>query len=278
MILTRRATLLGSAFFLSGIASFEALFAPTKKLWERWLTFNDNSSAKIDHGEWNAFLETYLTQDDEGLNRMAYPHVSEEDKARLERYVESLTSLPISRYSRNEQLAYWINLYNALTVAVVLDHLPVESIRDIDISPGLFGDGPWDKKLAEVEGEEISLNDIEHRILRPIWNDPRIHYAVNCASVGCPNLQLLAFEGDTAEAMLEQAAREFVNSPRATWLTRKGLAVSSIYVWFSEDFGKTDKAIIEHLGQYAEGPTAARLEGVTEIVDHDYDWRLNMGG
>ena len=104
--------------------------------------------------------------------------------------------------SRDEQLAYWINLYNALTVKVILDHYPVKSILDIDISPGWFSIGPWGKKLVAVEGVEISLDDIEHRILRPIWRDPRIHYALNCAAVGCPNLLREAFTGATAEVLL----------------------------------------------------------------------------
>ena len=275
MTMTRRAALVFSAFFLSGISSFETLFAPRMQLWEKWLPFNDHSGAKVDHSAWDEFLARYVSTDEEGLNRVAYAAVSAEDGAALKRYIEGLASLPIRRYSRKEQLAYWINLYNALTVSLVLEYQPVESIRDIDISPGLFGNGPWDKPLVEVEGEPLTLNQIEHRILRPIWKDPRIHYAVNCAAVGCPNLQRRAFQASTVEAMLDSAAREFVNSPNATWLTRQGLAVSSIYVWFSEDFGKTDRAILEHLRIFADGPAKARLMGVEEIVDHGYDWRLN---
>jgi len=275
MNITQRVALLSSAFLLGGIASFEALFAPSKKLWDVWLPFNDNSSAKIDHGVWEDFLQRYLSRDREGINRVAYDRVTAADKARLDSYIAGLASVPIRRYSRTQQLAYWINLYNALTVDLVIEHLPVDSIRDIDISPGLFGDGPWDKKLIEVEGESLSLNDIEHRILRPIWQDPRLHYALNCAAVGCPNLQAHAFQAATADAMLEQAARDFVNSDRASWTTPDGLAVSSIYVWYAEDFGKTDRAILDHMRRFAEGPARKRLEGVVEIAGHGYDWRLN---
>jgi hypothetical protein len=98
-----------------------------------------------------------------------------------------LTALEISGYSRPEQFAYWFNLCNALTIQVVLDHYPVESIRDIDVSPGQFADGPWKKESVTVQAEKVSLDDIEHLILRAIWIDQRIHYAVNCASVGCPD-------------------------------------------------------------------------------------------
>lgn len=276
MVMTRRIALLFAVFFLSGISSFDALFAPSKKLWDIWLPYNDNSSSKIDHSVWEAFLQRYVSRDAEGVNRVAYNKVSDADKALLDGYIATLSSVPIRRYSKNEQLAFWVNLYNALTVDVVIEHLPIDTIRDIDISPGLFGDGPWDKKLIDVEGEAISLNDIEHRILRPIWGDPRLHYVLNCASVGCPNLPAHAIQAGDADAMLDQAARDYVNAARATWTTPEGLGVSSLYVWYAEDFGKNDQGIIEHLLPYAEGPTRTRLEGAEEIVEHDYDWRLNQ--
>ena len=98
---------------------------------------------------------------------------------------------------------------------VVLDHYPVDGIRDIDISPGLFAGGPWDKKLVEIEGDDVSLNDIEHRILRPIWRDPCIHYAVNCASIGCSNLRPTAFTAANAERCLRQPRRPTSITPVA---------------------------------------------------------------
>ena len=120
-------------------------------------------------------------------------------------YLKNLQSLPISSYNRVEQKAYWINLYNGLTVDLVLSRLPLESIRDVNISPGLFVRGPWGAKLLTVEEERLSLDDIEHRILRPIWKDNRVHYAVNCASLGCPNLQPDAFTSANTEALLATA-------------------------------------------------------------------------
>ena len=234
-LLVRVPILLLLAFSIGGIASFEALFAPTKQIWMKWTANDYFSEVRIDHSAWDKLLSRYLSNDGLGLNRFGYHRVAEEDKAHLERYVSGLQSVPISRYNKSEQLAYWINLYNAVTVKVILDHYPVESIQDIDISPGLFGRGPWGKKLLTIEGEDVTLNDIEHRILRPIWDDPRIHYAVNCASVGCPNLQLKAFTGKKSEEMLEAAAREFINSGRAAWFSDGELVVSSIYAWFQGD-------------------------------------------
>lgn len=157
----------------------------------------------------------------------------------------------------------------------MLDNVPVRSIRDIDISPGLFGDGPWGKKLATVEGVGLSLNAIEHRILRPIWRDPRIHYAVNCASIGCPNLQLHAFTADSLDQLLDKAAHDYVNHPRGCRIENGKLVVSSIYVWFQQDFGGNDQAVIGHLELYAESELKAKLLNATRIGAHQYDWQLN---
>ncbi|MDP6709716.1 MAG: DUF547 domain-containing protein, partial [Alphaproteobacteria bacterium] len=140
---------------------------------------------------------------------------------------------------------------------------------------GLFAIGPWDKKLFRVAGVALSLNDVEHRILRPIWRDPRIHYAVNCAALGCPNLQGEAFTGANTERLLEAAARAFVNHPRGVMVKGERLVVSSVYVWFQEDFEGTDTGVIRHLKRYAEPPLEAALDGVERIEDHAYDWRLN---
>ena len=151
----------------------------------------------------------------------------------------------------------------------------VKSIRDIDISPGLFSDGPWGKKLVSVEGEDISLDDIEHRILRPVWKDPRVHYGVNCASIGCPNLQPEAFTAENSDELLDKGAREFVNSPRGARIENGKLTVSSIYVWFKSDFGGTDAGVIDHLKKYAQPGLRTQLEKIDRISDNQYDWTLN---
>jgi hypothetical protein len=184
-----------------------------------------------------------------------------------------MAQINISNYNRDVQRAYWINLYNALTVREVLRFYPVASIRDI--SSGFFSFGPWDKELIEVEGEQLTLNDIEHRILRPIWRDARIHYALNCASLGCPNLQLQVFSADNTDAMLDKAAREFINHPRGARVIDGKLQVSSIYVWFIADFGGDDAGVIRHLQQYADSALARALKDIRRIDNDAYDWRLN---
>ena len=183
--------------------------------------------------------------------------------------------MPISTYNRSEQKAYWINLYNALTVDLILSRFPVASIRDINISPGLFARGPWGAKLVTIEGERLSLDDIEHRILRPIWSDRRVHYALNCASLGCPNLQPSAYTSDNSEALLEKGAREFINHPRGVAIQEGKLRVSSLYIWFQEDFGRGAADLMAHWQEYAEPRLAEALAEYQGGLAHDYDWRLN---
>ena len=260
---------------LTGFFWFESLFALKSELWPRWEKHDPQSTATIDHAAWDSILKSYVRPGPDGVNRFAYSRVSAADMKNLDTYIDRLAALPISTFNRQEQFAYWINLYNALTIQVVAIHYPVGSIREIDLKDGSSNDGPWEPKILEIEGEKISLNDIEHRILRPIWQDPRIHYAVNCASIGCPNLRRDAYVGETVNRVLESAARDFVNNSRAVSFDAGDLIVSSIYIWFRPDFGGSDDGILSHLRRYA-GPTLkAKLAQIESIADHRYDWGLN---
>ena len=248
---------------------------PKADLWPRWADHDPGSTARINHSKWRRFLLRYIVIGEDGVNRVRYGAVSESDRDNIDGYVESLAALTIADYNRAEQYATWINLYNALTMQVVLDHYPVASMMDISISPGLFTFGPWGKKLIAMDGEELSLDDIEHRILRPIWRDPRIHYAVNCAAIGCPNLRRSPFSGANVEPLLTIAAKDYINHPRGADIRDGELYVSSLYNWYAEDFGGSDAAIIEHLRDFARPRLTAALKGIDEISGSDYDWALN---
>jgi len=254
-------------------SSSNLLAAPKADLWERWTAHNPASSNSIDHKQWSELLRRYLYVGEDAIHRFAYDKVGKDDRESLDRYIERLAETGISDYKREVQRAYWINLYNALTVREVLRFFPIDSIRDI--SSGFFSAGPWKKKLLVVEGQDLTLNDIEHRILRPIWRDPRIHYAVNCASLGCPNLPVTAFTEDNTDAMLERAAREFINHPRAVAVIDGELQVSSIYEWFKADFGDNDAGVIGHLEQYANIKLARELSSISRIESDQYDWHIN---
>lgn len=243
--------------------------------WEDWAQSNPQDIRVIDHGEWTALLKKYVKPGRAGLNTFAYGKVTAGDKAALQDYIGSLEAIEVTGYNKNEQLAYWINLYNAVTIRVVLDHYPVKTIRDIDIS-GFLKNGPWQKELVTVEDTPLTLDDIEHAILRPIWKDPRIHYGVNCASVGCPNLQTSAFTGKTASAQLDAGARSYVNSTRGIEISQRGnVSVSSIYSWFAHDFGNSEDGVMQHLLKFANPDLAEKLTRAGRISDTHYDWSLN---
>jgi hypothetical protein len=181
--------------------------------------------------------------------------------------------------ARAEAFAYWGNLYNAVTLKVVLDRYPVDSIRDIKsdswFDPRAYT-GPWRQLRVTVEGRRLSLDDIEHEIMRPTFKDPRVHYVVNCASDGCPNLLDRAWRAATLEADMEAAARAFVNHPRGVAVLPDGtLRVSSIYRWFIADFGGNDAGLLAHFRQYAQGDLARHLAGTPRIAQDSYDWSLN---
>lgn len=260
------------------LATGTAAAAPTAELWARWQAHDPGADRTINHSNWGAFLDRYRSIGNEGIARLDYAAVTAKDRQDLQRYIQQLTALPISDFDRDEQLAYWLNLYNAVTVEVVLDHYPVETIRDIDISPGWFSDGPWGAELLTVEDQALTLNDIEHRILRPIWQDPRVHYGLNCASLGCPNLPAEPFTGDRVDRQLDRAARAYVNDPRGAAFEGGKLIVSSIYHWFQADFGGSEAGVIEHLRAFAEPRLRQRLADRQGYDDHRYDWSLNAPG
>ena len=250
--------------------------APKKDLWPRWQVNDPLATKTINHKYWGDFLHKYLHRNAAGINLVAYQKVTPADKQQLKSYLQQQQAIKIDQYNRNVQAAYWIDLYNAETVYLVLQHYPVKSILKIDISPGFFSRGPWGKKLITVEGEKLSLNDIEHRILRPIWNDPRIHYALNCASISCPNLQDVPFTGNNLNFLLNKGARSYINSPRGVLLRGNELVLSDIYEWYRADFGNSDVDVINHLRLYAKPQLAKALAKVQRIADYHYDWALNQ--
>jgi hypothetical protein len=261
-----------TAFLLLFLPRF-AHAAPAADLWPEWLTQDPTSTAVIDHIVWTSFLARYVRMSADGINRVAYGQVPPAGLTALRADVARLEAVRIDDYARPEQRAYWMDLYNEETVALVLSHYPVASIRDID--GGLFRHGPWDEKVLQVEGRPLSLNDIEHRILRPIWHDPLTHYGLNCASLGCPNMMTQAFTGANVAAMLAANARDYVNDPAHVSVAADGVEVSSIYVWYQADFGGTDQGVIDHLRQYAAPALRTKLAAVHAIAGHQYDWDLN---
>jgi len=259
---------------LSMLAGSLATSAHAGELAERFAAHDPRSERSIDHSAWDAMLKDYVEADGH-LNRVDYAAWKRESRDALLSYIARMEQFDVASLTRAEQYAYWVNLYNAVTVALILKHYPVDTIRDIDISPGFFSNGPWGAKLVEIGGVKLSLDNIEHDILRVNWDDPRVHYAVNCASVGCPNLARDAYTGDKLDAQLDAAARAYIASPRGLRFDGGRATASKIYSWYDEDFGNSEAGVIAHMRRHAQGETAERLAGLSSIDNYEYDWGLN---
>ncbi len=236
------------------------------------------SNETLDHSAWDQLLKSYVEAGTDGINRVAYAKFKANGVPALQTYIRSLESRDPSKLDRNEAFAFWTNLYNAKTIELVLNAYPVRSIKDINLGGGLLAavtGGPWKAKTLKVRGIDLSLDDIEHGLLRPTFKDPRVHYAVNCASISCPNLATEAFTGATLDAQLNAGARAYINHPRGVRVDGQEVTASSIYDWFQKDFGGTDQGVLAHIALYANDALKPKLKGITGIADYGYDWSLN---
>ena len=222
-----------------------------------------------------AVLERRISRGAGGLNLFDYGGAKAAGEgAIIKAYTDHLASQNPDTLSENDQIAYWANLYNALTVNLILDNYPVKSIRKI--KAGAFSIGPWKRDEVTVNGKVLSLNDIEHEILRKNYANPAlVHYMVNCASIGCPNLRDKLWNGATLDADRDAAARDFINSPRGVKINGNKLKASSIYDWFKSDFGGSKTSTLAHFRKYAGPELRAALDAGAKIDGYGYDWDLN---
>jgi len=257
-------------------AKLEKRFAPERaNRWRQWKRHDPESDEVIAHNRWDEFLSEHVVSGDDGVNRVAYGQVSEIERKLLSAYLSECERVVIRTYAREEQFAFWLNVYNAVTVRTVLENYPIRSMRNVGVVPSWLGGGPWDRPRIQVEGVPLSLNDIEHRILRRNWRDPRIHYAVNCGATGCPNLPRRAFRGEGLSPTLDALATEFINSPRGVHRIGERLSACRIFRWFLEDFGGSEAALIEYLRRFAAPELQDMLEGRKKVDRYHYDWSLN---
>ncbi len=198
------------------------------------------------------------------------------DRVALDRYAELVGKInpkDLGSLEESERLAFWINAYNGLTLKLIVDHYPVNSIREIE--------GAWDKILFRVAGEEMTLDHLEHEIIRKRFNDARVHMALVCAALSCPPLRNEAYTGERLETQLADQSRRFLADPEHYTVDSNGLAtVSRIFVWFAEDFNRT--YIPTGAGEKWDGARAffakyapARQGSVVSVQFSEYDWRLN---
>ena len=263
--------IIGFSFMLSGAVAaplwLERQVIPDVELLDPVFAVHaETEGAVVDHSAWADFLARRLQAGTDGVNRLDYAGTAS-DRTIVEDYIAQLEATDTRTLTQPEQLAFWINLYNAATVRLVSDHYPTDSIRDIN--------RPWKQSVATVNGIALSLNDIEHKIIRAVFDEPRIHYAVNCAAIGCPNLGPRPYIGAEIDEMLDAAALAYVNDPRGVRIEDDDVVVSKIYGWFKEDFGDSEEAILDHIRAYASPDLLSALDGVDDIDDYEYDWALN---
>jgi hypothetical protein len=195
-----------------------------------------------------------------------------QDSTHLNKYLKLLSNTsPQSNWSKNDQLAYWINAYNAFTIQLIIRHYPLKSIKDIGSKIKIpFVNTPWDIKFIRIGKETYDLNNIEHGILREKFNEPRIHFAIVCASVSCPKLLNEAYEGARLEQQLDKQARAFINDPTRNRITAKQADLSKIFSWFKGDFTKKG-SLNDFINQYAN----LKITPNTKISSLNYNWNLN---
>ena len=220
------------------------------------------------HQLWNELLKANVKLD----GQVDYKGFIRE-KPKLESYLKLLSenAPDRSKWSKNEQLAYWINVYNAYTVKLIVDFYPTKSIRDLGprIKIPLIKD-VWHYKFFKIAGVDMSLDEVEHSILRKEFEEPRIHFAINCASVSCPPLLNEAFVASNLENQLMRVTTTFVNDPSRNKISSQSAQLSSIFSWFKGDFTKKG-TLIEFLNRYSK----VKISPNARISFLDYNWNLN---
>lgn len=235
--------------------------------------FRPKGQGKVDHSVFDALLKATVKPDAQAYNRVDYRGVKSRIGA-LKSYTSSLEAINPTTLSRNEAHAYWINLYNAKTLEVVAEAFPVASIKKVKPDgSSLFGSGPWKAELMTVNGTALSLDDVEHEIVRALFKDPMSHYGLNCASYSCPNLAVSAYTGANINQILRQNAIDYVNHPRGVQVSKKRITASKIYSWYAGDFGGKGN-LKNHWAGLAAPKKAAQIADA-RISSYEYDWSIN---
>jgi hypothetical protein len=188
------------------------------------------------------------------------------DKTKLQAYLKSLESIKVSKLNKNEQLAFWINVYNASTIDQILRNYPIKSIKDI-------ADGKvWDKALPyKFNGKALTLNDIEHHKLLQTFNDPRIHFAINCAAKSCPKLSNRAFTAENVQHQLSTNTSAFLNNSDQNIISKDKIELSQLFNWFKADFIKANGSVIAFINKFSK----QKISNKQDITFIEYNWDLN---
>ncbi len=224
------------------------------------------AEVRVDNSLYGELLKKYVI--DGVVNYQGFKN----QESKLDAYLKVLETVDTSYLSRNEQFAFYVNAYNAWTIKLILSKYPdIKSIKEL----GSLFKSPWKKKIACLDGGVITLDNIEHDILRPRFRDSRIHFVVNCASKGCPPLRSEPYRGDFLDRQLDEMTVSFINNPDKNFIEKDTVYVSPIFKWYKEDF---PEGIIKFFLKYAKGKLKSDLEEEKDkltIKYLDYDWSLN---
>ncbi|WP_298892701.1 DUF547 domain-containing protein [uncultured Psychroserpens sp.] len=214
--------------------------------------------ARVNHSAWNELLQKHVSEQG-NVNYKGF----KEDKTVFYAYLDLLSEIPPQdSWSKDETLAYWMNVYNAFTVKLILDNYPTKSIKDIS--------GPWSHRFIRIGEKWYTLNDVEHRIIRKM-DEPRIHFALVCAAVSCPRLYNKAFTEKDLEADLDLLTRGFLSDTSKNELSENSIKLSRIFKWYGGDFKSKGKTLIDFLNQYSDVKISAKAKKSYK----DYNWSLN---
>ena len=226
------------------------------------------ASNPIDHGAFDKLLKKHVTA--QGL--VDYPGFKADEVA-FNQYLALLSkNPPAANWSKADQMAYWINAYNAYTIRLILDHYPVASIKDIGSKIKIpFVTTPWAAKFFSIGGEKMSLDNIEHGILRKKFDDPRIHFTLVCASISCPKLRNEAYTAAQLEKQLDDQGHDFLNNPAKNKIGKADAQLSKYFDWYKGDWEKNGQSVVKWVNRYS----TTKIDASTRITYLDYNWNLN---
>jgi len=217
-----------------------------------------DSAQGFNHDVWNTLLQKHVS-DQGNVNYKGF----KADKTKFNSYLKLLSETPPQdAWSKDETLAYWMNVYNAFTVKLILDNYPTKSIKDID--------GPWNQRFIKIGAKWYTLNDVEHKIIRKM-DEPRIHFALVCAAVSCPRLYNKAFTAKDLESDFVLLTKEFLNDPSKNELSENEIKLSKIFKWYGGDFKTKDTSLIDFLNKYSD----VTISDKAKKSYKDYNWTLN---
>lgn len=261
----------GCSFFINSISA--SVVAP-KDVFVGQRIAGQTALQAVDHSDWNLLLQKYVDQNGQ-VNYSSW-HKNSTDRSRLNQYLNRLSQGKPAGSSKAGQLAFWINAYNAVTVRGILDVYPTTSIRNHTAK--LIGYNIWKNLFLYVDGQKYSLDSIEHKILRKL-NEPRIHFAIVCASIGCPRLMNNAYLPDTIDRQLEINAADFFSRKQNFQYdaNRNTIQLSALLSWFESDFGTNQAAMLRSIQKWIPDANArqAIASGSVAVKFLDYDWNLN---